>query len=82
LLRSQRALDRSQVEQARALGLLERTCQLTGTDYLGQVEQGAGDTRDRDPVSGCRFISVKAASAVQRDADRTLPAASRRRDLD
>lgn len=79
---AQQPLDRLQVEQAKALGLLEGALELGGGENLGEIEQRAGDRGDRDPVPQGAVLGVEASRAMDAEPGLVMAAASDCGDVD
>jgi hypothetical protein len=62
-----KAIDRVPVKEAQALGLLDHTDEPGRTQYLGEIEQHAGDGGDGDPVMGRPILGVESSGAVDGD---------------
>jgi hypothetical protein len=56
-----RGLDRSRVVAVAEPRLVDHVRELVGGEHVGQVDQRAGDGRDRDPVAGRDVARVRAA---------------------
>jgi len=63
----QEGAERLDVEEIAALDSLQRRAQALGAEELGQVEQGAVQRRDRDPVDRRAVAGVEPAGGVAAD---------------
>ena len=69
-----RRLDRGVVEDAKPLGLCDRAVEVARLHRRREVEQRAGDGRDRDAVVAGGVLGVEGAWAVQADPPAAVPA--------